>query len=294
MNHPDPMKSCDSFSTLPSSEACDADEAGACAQSACGAPSGCASIRVRDLSVGYRGLAAVRGIDLDIPACEITALVGPSGCGKSSFLHSLNRLTDLIPGCRVSGEIRLADGTEVTAPGTDVLSLRRRIGIVFQRPNPFPQSIRRNFEIPLREHGWGKREIPERMESALREVGLWSEVRDRLHQSAATLSGGQQQRLCIARALALEPEAILFDEPCSALDPIASGTVEDLILSLKGKVTVAIVTHNLAQARRIADQAAVFWVREGAGALVESGQAGQVFSSPTDPDAAMYLSGARG
>lgn len=261
---------------------------------ACGAPAGCASISVSNLSVHYRDHAAVRGINLAIPACEISALVGPSGCGKSSFLHSLNRLTDLIPGCRVSGGIRLADGTEVTSRATDVLSLRRRIGIVFQRPNPFPQSIRRNFEIPLREHGWSRSEVGDRMEAALREVGLWNEVCDRLHQSAIALSGGQQQRLCIARALALEPEAILFDEPCSALDPIASGTVENLILSLKGRVTVAIVTHNLAQARRIADHAAVFWVREGAGALVEHGPAAQVFTAPADPDAALYLSGARG
>jgi len=285
------MKSCD---PLPSSDASDTCGASGAAPPACGAPSGCASLRVRDLSVHYHELAAVRGIDLEIPACEITALVGPSGCGKSSFLHSLNRLTDLIPGCRVTGEILLSDGSAVTDPRTDVLSLRRRVGIVFQRPNPFPQSIRRNFEIPLREHGWSKREIPDRMESALKEVGLWNEVCDRLHQSAVSLSGGQQQRLCIARALALEPEAVLFDEPCSALDPIAAGTVEDLILSLREKVTVVIVTHNLAQARRIADRAAVFWVREGAGALIEHGPAGQVFSAPVDPDAALYLSGARG
>lgn len=270
------------------------DATGACETSTCESPAGCASIGVRGLAVHYGDLAAVRDIDLDIPACEITALVGPSGCGKSSFLHSLNRLTDMIPGCRVTGGIRLADGTEVTASGTDVLALRRRIGIVFQRPNPFPQSIRRNFEIPLREHGWGRGEVADRMESALREVGLWREVCDRLNRSAVALSGGQQQRLCIARALALEPEAILFDEPCSALDPIASGTVEDLILSLKGRVTVVIVTHNIAQARRIADRAAVFWVRDGAGALVEQGPAGRVFTSPGDPDAALYLSGARG
>ncbi len=252
------------------------------------------ALRTSGLSVSYRGLVAVRDIHLGIPEGEITALVGPSGCGKSSFLHSLNRLTDLIPGCRVTGSILLSDGTEVTHPKTDVLALRRRVGIVFQRPNPFPQSIRRNFEIPLREHGWSNREIPDRMESVLREIGLWNEVCDRLHQSAIALSGGQQQRLCIARALALEPELILFDEPCSALDPIASGVVEDLIRSLRGKVTVVIVTHNLAQARRIADAAAVFWVRDGAGALVEHGPAGQVFTAPSDPDAALYLSGARG
>lgn len=255
---------------------------------------GTANLCVADLSVHYRDLTAVRGINLNLPEGEITALVGPSGCGKSSFLHCLNRLTDLIPGCRVTGSIHLCDGTEITHAKADVLDLRRRVGIVFQRPNPFPQSIRRNFEIPLKEHGWSKGDIPDRIESVLREVGLWNEVSDRLHQSALALSGGQQQRLCLARALALDPEVILFDEPCSALDPIASGVVEDLIHSLKGTLTVVIVTHNLAQARRIADHAAVFWMRDGAGALVEQGPAGRVFAAPTDPDAALYLSGARG
>jgi len=255
---------------------------------------GTANLCIADFSVHYGDFAAVRGIYLSIPEAEITALVGPSGCGKSSFLHSLNRLTDLIPGCKVTGSIHLCDGTEITHPQADVLDLRRRVGIVFQRPNPFPQSIRRNFEIPLKEHGWSKRDIPDRMESVLREVGLWNEVSDRLHQSALALSGGQQQRLCIARALALDPEVILFDEPCSALDPIASGVVEDLIHSLKGKLTVVIVTHNLAQARRIADHAAVFWVRGGSGALVEHGPADRVFAAPTDPDAARYLHGIAG
>lgn len=253
-----------------------------------------AAIRVSRLSLSYGDTAALHDVNLEIPAGRITALVGPSGCGKTSFLHSLNRLTDLVAGCRVTGSIRLADGTEVTDPKTDVLGLRRRVGIVSQRPNPFPQSIRRNFEIPLREHGWTKSEIPDRTESVLREVGLWQEVSARLHESAIRLSGGQQQRLCIARALALEPEVILFDEPCSALDPISAGVVEDLISSLREKITVVIVTHHLAQARRIADHAAVFWLRGGSGVLVESGTVDQVFENPADPDAAMYLSGARG
>ena len=252
------------------------------------------AIRLAGLSVSYGEITALRNIDLEIPQGEITALVGASGCGKSSLLLCLNRLTDLIPGCRVTGSIHLGDGTEITDPKADVLDLRRRIGIVFQRPNPFPQSIRRNFEIPLKEHGWKQRDIPDRIEQVLREVGLWNEVCDRLHQNATALSGGQQQRLCIARALALDPEVILFDEPCSALDPIASGVVEDLIHTLKGKVTVVIVTHHLAQARRIADHAAVFWMKEGAGALVEHGPADRVFSAPSDPDAALYLTGARG
>lgn len=253
-----------------------------------------ASLRVARLSVHYGSRAAVRDIDLSFPAGAITAIVGPSGCGKTSFLHSLNRLTDLVPGCRVTGTIHLADGIEITAPRTDVLALRRRIGIVFQRPNPFPQSIRRNFEIPLKEHGWSKREIPNRIESALREVGLWDEVRDRLHHGALSLSGGQQQRLCIARALALAPEIILFDEPCSALDPIAGGVVEDLILSLKARYTVILVTHQLAQARRIADHAAVFWMKDGAGTLVEHGPAARILADPSHPDAIAYLRGLRG
>lgn len=255
---------------------------------------GAARLSVTGLTVRYGELVAVRDVTLALPEGRITALVGPSGCGKSSFLHSLNRLTDLIPGCRVTGDIRLSDGTDIAHPRTDVLALRRRIGIVFQRPNPFPQSIRRNFEIPLREHGWHRRDIPDKMESVLRQVGLWKEVSDRLHQSAVALSGGQQQRLCLARALALDPDVILFDEPCSALDPIASGVVEELILSLRGRLTVAIVTHHLAQARRLADQAAVFWLRDGAGQLIESGPAAEVFVRPRDPDAASYLSGRRG
>lgn len=255
---------------------------------------GGARLSVKGLTVRYGNLTALRDVTLPLPEGRITALVGPSGCGKSSFLQSLNRLTDLIPHCRVTGDIHLADGTDIQHPETDVLALRRRIGIVFQRPNPFPQSIRRNFEIPLREHGWSRRDIPDKMELALRQVGLWNEVCDRLHQNAALLSGGQQQRLCLARALALDPEVILFDEPCSALDPIASAVVEELIFSLRERVTVAIVTHHLAQARRIADQVAVFWFREGAGQLIELGPVGEVFARPQDPDAINYLRGVIG
>ena len=255
-------------------------------------------LELRDLHVTYRSgrgdVPAVRGVDLTIAGGRITALVGPSGCGKSTFLHSLNRLTDLVPGCAVHGDVRLADGTDVLDRATDVLTLRRRIGTVFQKPNPFPQSIHRNFDIPLREHGTGKSEVPAVMERCLREVGLWDEVADRLGRSATQLSGGQQQRLCIARALALDPEVILFDEPCSALDPLASAVVEDRIAALRGRVTVVIVTHNLAQARRIADHVAVFWVRNGAGTIIESGPVEEVFASPRDPDAARYLDGSRG
>lgn len=252
-----------------------------------------AAISVRNLSIQYGDFAALQNVNLDIPRNQISALVGPSGCGKSSFLNSLNRLTDLIPGCRVKGEV-MFQNQNLTDSKHDVLSLRRQIGMVFQKPNPFPQSIRRNFEIPLREHGFSKKECRDRMIEALTQVGLWEEVSDRLEKGAANLSGGQQQRLCIARALALEPEVILFDEPCSALDPIASAVVEDLIVSLRERVTVVIVTHNLAQARRIADQLSVFWVRNGSGTIVESGSADELFQSPSDPDALNYLRGARG
>lgn len=252
------------------------------------------SIRARNVSVSYGNHVAVREVDLEIEPGEIGALVGPSGCGKSTFLSAVNRLTDLVPGCRVEGEIRVGDNLSVLDPRTDVLLLRRRVGMVFQKPNPFPRSIRKNFAIPLREHGYAKDEIGDRIESALREAGLWTEVADRLDHSALALSGGQQQRLCIARALVLEPEIVLFDEPCSALDPLSSGVVEDLISSLRGTVTTMIVTHNLAQARRLADRVAVFWIREGSGTVVEAGEVAAIFGNPTDPDARRYLAGERG
>ena len=253
-----------------------------------------ASLAVSGLTVRYGSHEAIRDVSLEIPGREVTALVGPSGCGKSTFLHALNRLTDLVPGCAVSGSVRLDDRLEVTDPAADVLALRRRIGMVFQKPNPFSHSIRRNFEIPLREHGMPTGDIPDAMERSLRDVGLWEEVSDRLDRPALHLSGGQQQRLCIARALALDPEVVLFDEPCSALDPLASAVVEDHISALRERVTVVIVTHNLAQARRIADHLAVFWIRDGAGRIVERGPAPEVFENSSDPDAARYLSGKRG
>ncbi|MCB1231877.1 MAG: phosphate ABC transporter ATP-binding protein [Verrucomicrobiae bacterium] len=251
-------------------------------------------LSVSRLSVRYGPVKALRDVSLEIPKGQITALVGPSGCGKSTLLHTLNRLTDLVDGCEVRGSVRLDDDLEITEATTDVLALRRHIGMVFQKPNPFPHSIRRNFEIPLREHGVSRANIPGIIERCLRDVGLWDEVSTRLDRSALQLSGGQQQRLCIARALALDPEVILFDEPCSALDPLASAVVEDHIAALRGRVTVVIVTHNLAQARRIADRLAVFWVRDGAGTIVETGPAANLFTDPTDPDAARYLSGERG
>jgi len=215
------------------------------------------AIEIDGRSCFYGETAAFRDVHLDIPAGEITAIIGPSGCGKTSLIHSLNRLSELIPGCRVDGAIRL-DGVDTR--GLDPIALRRRVGMIFQKPTPFPLSIRRNIELPLREHGVKKKtERAERLEKALRDVGLWAEVESRLNAPAQTLSGGQQQRLCIARALALRPEVILFDEPCSALDPLSSGVVEDRIADLRRRYTVIIVIHNLPQARRTADPTPFIW-----------------------------------
>ncbi|MBX3302303.1 MAG: phosphate ABC transporter ATP-binding protein [Nitrospira sp.] len=251
-------------------------------------------VEVDQLSLHYRGKPAFQDVTLSINKGCITALVGPSGCGKTSFLTCLNRLTDLIAGCRVSGRITI-ETLDVLAPGLDVIQLRRRIGMIFQKPNPFPLSIRKNLEFPLREHGVrDRRQIAQTIEATLRDVGLWEEVKDRLDSPALALSGGQQQRLCIARSLALAPEVLLMDEPCSALDPLSSGVVEDLIVSLRGRYTILIVTHNLAQARRIADDAAFFWVQNGVGRLIEAGIAKQIFEEPHDPLTAAYVSGMRG
>lgn len=251
-------------------------------------------IQVQNLAVSYHGKTVLQGVSLDINKGCITALIGPSGCGKTSLLSSLNRLTDLIPGSHVQGSIRI-DGEEITAPSLDVTTLRRKVGMIFQKPNPFPLSIRRNLEMPLREHGVRARhELDERVERALRDVGLWEEVKDRLNSSALALSGGQQQRLCIARALALEPSILLMDEPCSALDPIASAVVEDLIRSLCNRYTVVIVTHNLAQARRVANYAAFFWMTERVGRLIEFGRCQSLFDHPSHDLTAAYISGTSG
>ncbi|MDF1825119.1 MAG: phosphate ABC transporter ATP-binding protein [Verrucomicrobiales bacterium] len=247
-----------------------------------------------DLSLFYGRKAAFRGVNLDIHEGCITALVGPSGCGKSSFLQSLNRLTDLIPACRIEGTVTCC-GKDIHEPATDLIALRRRVGLIFQKPSPLPFSIRRNLDFPLREHGFtdrGEREA--KMESALRDVCLWDEVKERLDSPATSLSGGQQQRLCIARALALEPQVLLLDEPCSALDPISSGAVEDLIADLRNRFTVVVVTHNLAQARRIADDVAFFWVKENAGRLIEHGPAEAIFSDPENELTRAYIAGLRG
>ncbi len=251
-------------------------------------------LSIKNLSLHYAKKMALDNVSLDIYQGCITALIGPSGCGKTSFLLVLNRLTDMISGCRVTGQVRF-NNVNVFDPALDVQYLRRNIGMIFQKPVPFPLSIRRNIELPLREHGMHKQaELDERMEQVLHDVGLWEEVKDRLDSPAQALSGGQQQRLCIARALALKPKVLLMDEPCSALDPISSGIVEDLIQSLRGRYTVVIVTHNLAQARRIANYAGFFWVKERAGSLIEFGKCQQIFESPRHELTAAYVNGSRG
>ncbi len=267
-----------------------------------GAPSGDASadparapfLSAHRVNVFYGSRQALKDVSLSVARSSITALVGPSGSGKTSLLTCWNRLTDLIPSCRVTGEIRCAD-LDVRAPDTDVLHLRRRVGMIFQKPNPFPFSIRQNLACPLREHGVTDTHlIDARLESALRQVGLWKEVSDRLETAALSLSGGQQQRLCIARALILSPDALLMDEPCSALDPISSGWIEDLIMELRRQYTMVIVTHNLAQARRIADHVALFWVQDGVGHLIEHGATAQLFDHPRHELTAAYIHGVRG
>jgi phosphate transport system ATP-binding protein len=255
---------------------------------------GDAVLSAMGVSLTYGGQLALQDVSLDLRRNRVTAIIGPSGCGKSSFLAALNRMTDMIPHCRMTGYVTYG-GTDIHDPSIDARVLRTRIGMIFQRANPFPLSIRKNIDMPLRECGVSKAaDREQRLHDVLADVGLWHEVRDRLDKPALALSGGQQQRLCIARALALRPEVLLMDEPCSALDPISSGVVEDLILSLRERVTIAIVTHNLAQARRIGDELAVFWMVDGAGRLIEAGSAAQVFASPSHPTTAQYLSGARG
>jgi phosphate transport system ATP-binding protein len=253
-----------------------------------------AVLNLDDVAVSYNGRLAIREATFKVRRGEIMALIGPSGCGKSSLLQSMNRLTDLIPGAHVDGQIHLS-GLDVLSPETNVTSLRRRVGMIFQKPNPFPMSIRGNLALPLREHGVQDRhQIDATIETALEEVGLWKEVHDRLDSPAQALSGGQQQRLCIARALVLRPEVILLDEPCSALDPIASGVVEDLVAGLRGHFSVVIVTHNLAQARRIADDVVVLWACGGAGCMAEVGSTKQIFENPQDPITKAYVGGYRG
>jgi phosphate transport system ATP-binding protein len=242
---------------------------------------------VSDLSLWYGDTQALGDISVDIPARSITALIGPSGCGKSSFLKVLNRMNDLVPGMRLTGRV-LYEGQDIYAPGTDVSALRKRVGMVFQKPNPFPMSIYDNVAYGPRTHGIRKRaQLDALVAQALQDGALWEEVKDRLGDSAMGLSGGQQQRLCIARALAVEPEVLLMDEPTSALDPIATAKVEELALGLAQRYTIVMVTHNMAQAQRLSQQTAFFLM----GQLVEYGPTEGLFSSPQDARTADYLQG---
>lgn len=247
---------------------------------------------ISDLTVRYGGKAALSSVSIDLPRNAVTSIIGPSGCGKSTFLYCLNRLSASIEGCQVDGEI-LMTSLNLNAPGVDDVALRKRVGFVFQKPNPFPLSIRRNLELPLKEHGTKDRaRVDEAIERSLRAVGLWAEVKDRLNGSAQQLSGGQQQRLCIARALVLEPDALLMDEPCSALDPMATAVIEELIKSFREKdLTIVIVTHNLRQARRLGDYAAFFWCQAGSGYLVEAGLAQRMFEAPLNELTKLYVAG---
>jgi phosphate transport system ATP-binding protein len=246
-------------------------------------------VAIRNLNFFYGTHQVLKGVTLDIPAFQVTALIGPSGCGKTTLLRCLNRMHDLYPGNRYEGVIRLQPGdTDILGPGIDPIQVRMRCGMVFQKPNPFPKSIYENVAYGLRLQGMRKRqELDERVEKALREAALWEEVKGRLPQLAHNLSGGQQQRLCIARAIATDPDVVLFDEPTSALDPIATSKIEELIVELKKRVTVIIVTHNLQQAGRISDMTAFMYLGE----LIEFGETNRVFTNPAKPQTEDYISG---
>lgn len=244
------------------------------------------AFEVRGMDLYYGDFHALKGIDLDIPQNEITALIGPSGCGKSTFLRSLNRMNDLVEGCRITGSICF--GGEEIYGKVDVNLLRKRIGMVFQKPNPFPMSIYDNVAYGPRTHGIRKKsELDEIVERSLRDAAIWEEVKDRLKKSALGLSGGQQQRLCIARALAASPEVILMDEPTSALDPISTSHIEELALELKRNYTIVMVTHNMQQAARISDNTVFFLLGE----IIESGKTEQIFALPKDKRTEAYITG---
>ncbi|MGA2640293.1 MAG: phosphate ABC transporter ATP-binding protein PstB [Spirochaetia bacterium] len=249
-------------------------------------------IVVRDLSLRYGSRLALQGVDMDVEERRITALIGPSGCGKSTFLRCLNRMNDTIPGARAHGEVRL-DGMDVYAPETDVVKLRMRVGMVFQRPNPFPQSIFDNVAFGPRVLGTHRGgSLDDVVEQSLRSAELWDEVKDSLKQDALALSLGQQQRLCIARVVAVTPEVILMDEPCSALDPIATLRIEELMRTLTQRYTILIVTHNMQQAARVSDLTGFFWLNEQrAGILAEFGATEQIFTSPRDRRTEDYITG---
>lgn len=245
-------------------------------------------ISVRDLNFFYGKAQALYQISLEIPAREVMAFIGPSGCGKSTFLRTLNRMNDTIPGTRVEGTVEI-DGKSIYESNTDVVSLRRKVGMVFQKSNPFPKSIFENvaYGIRINRMAENKADLESRVEKALTNAALWSEVKDRLNTSAFGLSGGQQQRLCIARALAVEPEVVLMDEPASALDPIATQKIEELIVELKKNYTIVIVTHNMQQAARVSDQTAFFYVGE----LIEVNPTKKIFENPEQQKTEDYVTG---
>jgi phosphate transport system ATP-binding protein len=244
-------------------------------------------VSVRDLNFFYGDNQALRGVSVPLHAHRVTAFIGPSGCGKSTLLRVLNRIYDLYPNQRAEGEV-LLDGEDILAPGQDVNLLRARIGMVFQKPTPFPMTIYENIAFGIRLYERLSRpELDARVESALRRAALWNEVKDKLHASGLSLSGGQQQRLCIARTIAVQPEVILLDEPCSALDPISTAKIEELIDELKSDYTIAIVTHNMQQAARVSDHAAFMYLGE----LVEFGSTSMMFTSPADRRTQNYITG---
>ncbi len=245
------------------------------------------ALEIENFSLWYGKKQALHEISMPIPRGEVTALVGPSGCGKSTLLRSVNRMNDLIDGLSIRGDIRLG-GDSIFAPGVDVIELRKRMGMVFQKPNPFPMSIFENVVYPLRIDGQRDKKVLRQVsEQSLRGAALWEEVRERMHESGLGLSGGQQQRLCIARAIASDPEVLLLDEPCSALDPLATGKIEDLIEDLRGEYTVLIVTHNMQQAARISDYTAFMYL----GRLIEFGVTSQIFTKPHLKETEDYVTG---
>lgn len=245
----------------------------------------------RDVKVFYGEKQAIKGVSIDVDMDHVTAFIGPSGCGKSTFLRTLNRMNDTVASARVEGEITL-DGENIYAPSMDVVQLRARVGMVFQKPNPFPKSIYENIAYGPRIHGLaaGKADMDVIVEKSLRRAGLWDEVKDRLHDSGTALSGGQQQRLCIGRAIAVEPEVILMDEPCSALDPIATAKIEELIHELRGRYGIVIVTHNMQQAARVSQRTAFFHLGE----LVEYGVTSDIFTNPRQERTKDYITGRYG
>lgn len=252
-------------------------------------------LAARQLRVWYGTSLALKDIDIAIPRHQITALIGPSGCGKSTLLRCFNRMNDLIPGARMEGDV-LFDGRSISEPGTDPVALRRRIGMVFQKPNPFPKSVYQNVAWGARINGY-RGDMDELVERSLRRAALWDEVKNKLHRSGLELSGGQQQRLCIARTLAVEPEVILMDEPCSALDPISTARVEDLMDDLKSEYTIVIVTHNMQQARRVSDMTACLMLDETAkdghrtGVIAEFSATDLLFTNPKDSRTEAYITG---